>query len=443
MLKQSLQLTQSQSLTMTPQLQQAIRLLQWTTAELRDHLERMLEINVLLERDERAPESPWPKSIAPTLGNSLPEIVDAGDESLRAHLLEQLELVNLPPRELALAIALVDALDEDGYLSETLQQIATDLTARLPAEPAVTTDELAQMLQVVQTLEPVGVGARSLAECLGLQLTQLEPQTPGLALARQIVTGHLELLALRDPVPLRRAVEADEESLAIAVALVRGCHPRPGSGFGALRPQYVIPDVVARRTREGWRVELAPGALPRITLNQHYATLLGRAPEYSTLRAQLQEARWLLRSVDIRNDTLLRVARAIVAHQSDVLEHGEERMQPLVLRDIARQLELHESTVSRITSGKYLLTPRGVFELRYFFSSRIDDPQGRGISSTSIRARIRRMLQEEDPANPLPDAEIARQLAAQGIPVARRTVTKYRESLGIDPSTERKGVGSR
>lgn len=435
MLKQSLQLTQTQSLTMTPQMQQAIRLLQWTSAELRTHLEQMLETNVLLERDESAPQSPWSKASPPMHRDGLPEVADRGDESLRAHLLAQLELAGLPLRELALATAIVDALDEDGYLTESLEQIATDL--------AITPDDLGQALKFVQTLEPVGVGAGSLAECLSLQLSQLDAQTPGLDLARHIVTHHLALLALRDPVPLRRAVLADEEELAAAVALVRGCHPRPGSGFGALRPQYVIPDVVARRAAEGWRVELAPGTLPRISLNQHYAGLLGRAPEHSTLRAQLQEARWLLKSVDIRNDTLLRVARAIVANQSDFLELGEEHMRPLVLRDIARQVDLHESTVSRITSGKYLLTPRGVFELRHFFSSHIDDPDGRGISSTSIRARIRRMLQDEDPSQPLPDAEIARRLAAEGIPVARRTVAKYRDSLGIASSAERKGVRSR
>lgn len=441
MLRQSLQLTLGQSLKMTPQMQQAIRLLQWSTMELRAHLALMLETNVLLEQDDTDRE-PYVAGAASPDSNSLdiaaPTWADGG-LSLRSHLLEQLEIVQLGTDDLAIATALVDALNEDGYLTES----PTEILAELQPPIAITEIDVLRVLAVVQTLEPAGVGARTLAECLLLQLAQLDPETPGLALAREIASRHLELLALRDPALLSRALDADEETLAAAVALVRSCHPRPGSGLGGPRAEFVIPDVVVRRTERGWSVTLASGALPRVSLNQRYAALLGRATEHSTLRTQLQEARWLLKSLEIRNETLLKVARGIVDRQSAFLERGEEHMQPLVLREIAELTGLHESTVSRITSGKYLLTPRGVFELRYFFSSRIDDETGVGTSSTAIRARIRKLIRDENPADPLPDGRIAALLADEGIPVARRTVAKYRETLGIAPSAERKQAGSR
>lgn len=441
MFRQSLQLTLGQTLKMTPQMQQAIRLLQWSTVDLRAHLSLMLETNVLLEQDETDRE-PYVTGSAPSTSNALdipaPTWADGG-LSLRTHLLEQLEIVPLASEDLAIATALVDALNEDGYLTESPAEIVAELKPDLVISEA----DVLRVLEIVQALEPAGVGARSLAECLALQLAQLDPDTPGLALARDIVGRHLELLALRDPTPLRRALDADEETLAAAIALVRSCHPRPGSGLGGTRAEFVIPDIVVRRTERGWSTALSAGALPRISLNQRYAALLGRAVEYSTLRTQLQEARWLLKSLEIRNETLLKVARSIVERQTAFLERGEEHMQPLVLREIAELTGLHESTVSRITSGKYLLTPRGVFELRYFFSSRVDDETGAGTSSTAIRARIRKLIREENPADPLSDGRIAALLAGEGIPVARRTVAKYRETLGIGSSTERKQAGSR
>jgi RNA polymerase sigma-54 factor len=310
---------------------------------------------------------------------------------------------------------------------------------------------------LVQTLEPQGVGARDLAECLQLQLAALDRGTPGLTLARHIVSHHLRLLAQRDLAPLRRALAADaeaatldhdlahdEETLVAAVALVRACHPKPGSLVSALRPEYVIPDAMVRRTARGWSVELNGRALPRLRVNQDYAGLLGRGDSgHATLRTQLQEARWLLKSLEIRHDTLLKVARAIVERQSDFLAQGEEHMKPMILKDIAAAIGMHESTVSRVTSGKYLHTPRGVFELRYFFSSQVEGDDGAGTSSTAIRAKIRRLVRDEPPGEPLSDGRIAEMLSAQGIPVARRTVAKYREALGIAPSGERKRDGSR
>jgi RNA polymerase sigma-54 factor len=337
----------------------------------------------------------------------------------------------------------VDTLNEDGYLTETLTEIAATLRPDLEWDE----EEIERVLMLVQTLDPIGVAARNLAECLALQLSQLAPDTPGLALAKRIAEQHLDLLALRDQGPLRRAVESvlggDEEMLEAAIALVRSCHPRPGATVSSTRPEYVVPDVFVRRTSRGWTVELAPGTLPRIRVNQSYAGMLGRGGAHTTLRTQLQEARWLLKSLEIRNDTLLKVARAIVERQTEFLAQGEEHMRPMILKDIASAIEMHESTISRVTSGKYMHTSRGVFELRYFFSSQVEGDDGQGTSSTAIRAKIRKLIRDEDPAQPLSDNRLAELLSNEGIPVARRTVAKYRESLGIASSADRKRGGTR
>jgi RNA polymerase sigma-54 factor len=261
-------------------------------------------------------------------------------------------------------------------------------------------------------------------------------------LAQKIAAEHLELLAARDQQPLHDALNADSEAIESAIALVRSCHPRPGSLISTAATEYIVPDVFVRRTEKGWAVELNPGTLPRVRVNDSYAGMLGRGGSFSTLRAQLQEARWLLKSLEIRNDTLLKVARAIVERQTDFLSEGEESMRPMILKDIAQAIEMHESTISRVTSGKYLHTPRGVFELRYFFSSQVDGGDGQGTSSTAIRAKIRKLIREEDTARPLSDNRLAELLSEQGIPVARRTVAKYREALGIESSAERKRNGS-
>jgi len=477
MFKQSLQLKLGQSLTMTPQLQQAIRLLQMPTAELQAHIAELLETNVMLEQEEPEEEElavpfaeldprttqaeepstpeveiidePWADRVGTSSDSAgagsaddddrQNEVADGRGESLRDHLLAQLELAGLSSDDLATATTIVDALNEDGYLTESLAEIAASLAPEIERDE----DEIERVLMLVQMLEPAGVAARTLAECLTLQLDQLEADTPGLELARRIVEQHLELLALRDLTPLAKATAAEPGELAVAVALVRACHPRPGSVISASTPEYIVPDVYVRRTERGWAVELNPGTLPRLRLNHGYAGMLGRNSGHTTLTTQLQEARWLLKSLEIRNETLLKVAKAIVERQADFLEQGEEHMRPMILKDIAAAIAMHESTISRVTSGKYLHLPRGVFELRYFFSSQVEGGDGQGTSSTAIRAKIRKLVREEDPADPLSDSRLAELLSAEGIPVARRTVAKYRESLGIDSSAERKRTGSR
>jgi RNA polymerase sigma-54 factor len=277
-----------------------------------------------------------------------------------------------------------------------------------------------------------------LSECLLLQLDQLDEHTPGLAAARILARDHLERVAGRELAALRRELAASDEELEVAMALVRSLNPRPGAIISAAKAEYVVPDVFVRRTARGWSVEVNAATLPRVRLNQSYADMLGRGAGHATMRTQLQEARWLLKSLEIRHDTLTRVARSIVERQTAFLELGEEHMRPMILRDIAEAIEMHESTVSRVTSGKYMHTPRGVFELRYFFSSQVESGDGSGTSSTAIRAKIRKLVREEDPANPLSDSRLAEILSGEGIPVARRTVAKYRDILGIPPSNERK-----
>ena len=471
MLKASLQLRLGQSLTRTPQLQQAIRLLQLPTIELQAHIREALETNVMLEQDEEAEaaafqplattemggeatspepevnveviddawndqsagpaENPW----SPGDDDRQQDIADATGQTLREHLLWQLELPQLTAREQAIGRAIIDAINDDGYLGDPLEEIAANLRPEIDAS----SEEIATVLAIVQGFDPSGVGARTVSECLTLQLNLLDPVTPGLATARLLALNHLELVASRELTALRRVLHASDEELEAALALVRACHPRPGSVFSTAAPEYVVPDVFVRRTARGWSVEINPATLPRVRVNQGYAELIGRGADHATMRTQLQEARWLLKSLEIRNDTLIRVARSIVARQSAFLEQGEEHMQPMILRDIAAAIEMHESTVSRITSGKYMHTPRGVFELRYFFSSKVDDASGgAGNSSTAIRAKIKKLIRDEDPANPLSDSRIAELLSGAGIPVARRTVAKYRESMRLAPSNERR-----
>ena len=472
MLKPSLQLKLGQQLTMTPQLQQAIRLLQLPALELQAHIRELLETNVMLEPLEEteatgtfeslvtAAEQPKPKE-----PESRVEVIDDGwdthgagpaenswsgddderqqdyaddsGQSLQEHLLWQLELASVAPRELAIARAIVDAVSDDGYLTESLEEIAQTLKPEVECGA----DEVAQVLAGVQALDPPGVGARSVSECIELQLRQLDPATPGYATALEIARHHLELVAERELSLLKRELRASEEELASALALVRSCHPRPGATVSAGAPEYVVPDVFVRRTDHGWGVELNPATLPRVRLNHGYASLIGRNASHATMRAQLQEARWLLKSLEIRHETLLKVARSIIERQTAFLEHGEEHMRPMILKDIAEAVTMHESTISRVTSGKYMHTPRGVFELRYFFSSQVEGADGSGTSSTAIRAKIRKLVKDEDPEAPLSDGRIAELLSSEGIPVARRTVAKYREAMGIVASNERRRAG--
>jgi RNA polymerase sigma-54 factor len=475
MLKASLQLRLGQQLTMTPQLQQAIRLLQLPSLELQAHIRELLESNVMLEPEEdldstssfealgAGPNDHATNDEAPALDTARVEILedtwvdqgssasdaawnasededraqdyqDASGQSLHEHLLWQLQMAPLSARELAIGQAVVDAVNDDGYLSEASEAIAVTLKPDL----TVTHLEVEELIAIVQGFDPLGVAARSISECLQLQLAALDPATPGLATAQGIAAAHLDQVAVRDHTALRRALGIDDEELQLALLLVRGCHPRPGAQISAAPAEYVVPDVLVRRSPSGWTVEMNPSTLPRVRINQSYATLLGKASSHGNLKAQLQEARWLIKSLEIRHDTLLKVARSIVERQVDFLELGEEHMKPLILRDIAEAIDMHESTVSRVTSGKFMHTPRGVYELRYFFSSQVEGSDGSGTSSTAIRAKIRKLIREESPDAPLSDNRIAEILSREGIPVARRTVAKYREALGLATSSERK-----
>jgi RNA polymerase sigma-54 factor len=479
MLKPALQLKLGQQLTMTPQLQQAIRLLQLPVLELQAQVQEALETNVMLEAEEEetidlasidqpAPqgedsedgpqeiaeeaevsvemEDPWSESSTPSGEGRAPddddrplEFSDERKRDLHQHLIWQLEVSRLDARQVWIGEAIVDALNDDGYLTESVEAIARSLNVDLP----VTEEDVEQVLAFVQTLDPTGVGARTVAECIGLQLAQLDAGTPGRELALAIASDHLQSVADRDLGALRDALRADEETLEAALALIRGCNPRPGSAFEGAEPEYIVPDVFVRRTDQGWSVEINPGSMPRIRVNQDYASLVTRSGDYATLRAQLQEARWLIRSLEIRKDTLLRVARTIVQRQAAFLEQGDEAMQPMILRDVAEAVGMHESTISRVTTGKYMLTPRGIYEFRYFFSSHVSGASGEDVSSVAIRARIRKLISGEDPAKPLSDAQLAGLLSGEGVKVARRTVAKYREALGFGSSGERREAPAR
>ncbi|HEX4269248.1 MAG TPA: RNA polymerase factor sigma-54 [Steroidobacteraceae bacterium] len=480
MLKPSLQLKLGQQLTMTPQLQQAIRLLQLPALELQAHIRELLETNVMLEatddgHEEGLDTTTVEHAAAPELAEapeegpreSAVEVVDEGwgehssagpaetpwsgddddrqqefadsaGQSLQEYLLWQLELVRLAPRELAIARAIVDAISDDGYLTEPLAEIANTLRPEIHCEPA---EVEAALADVVQALDPPGIGARSVGECIELQLRQLDPAIPGFNAAIEIARHHLERIAGRELAVVKRELRASDEELASALALVRSCHPRPGATVSAGSAEYVVPDVFVRRTEHGWAVEINSATLPRVRLNQSYASLIGRNSTHATMRAQLQEARWLLKSLEIRHETLIKVARSIVERQTAFLEHGDEHMRPMILKDIAEAIGMHESTISRVTSGKYMHTPRGVFELRYFFSSHVEGADGSGTSSTAIRAKIRKLVKDEAAESPLSDGRIAEILSTEGIPVARRTVAKYREAMGIPPSNERRRAG--
>jgi RNA polymerase sigma-54 factor len=469
MLKPSLQLKLTQQLTMTPQLQQAIRLLQLPIMELQTQIQTALDENVMLEVEEPesssetldaapaeadsdepedyaelavATEPEWedtqktgpseaPKSAEPPTSF---EYADRSEETLRDHLLWQLELENLDPRTTAIGQAIIDAINDDGYLTDDLETIRGTLTPDVLAS----TEEIEQVLvKLVQQFDPVGVGARSVSECVQLQLGQLDPDTPGLALAKSIAAEHLPLVAEHQYGVLKRLLHASDQEVETAVALVRTCQPRPGASVFAPAAEYVVPDVFVHRHEGQWVVELNNAMSPQLRVNQLYAGSLGRGEEYDALKAQLQEARWLIRSLEIRNETLLKVALTIVQRQTQFLEQGEEHMRPMVLRDVAEAIEMHESTVSRVTTNKYMHTPRGVFEFRYFFSSHVAGEEGEQ-SSTAVRAKIRKLVSGENPQKPLSDSQIAEMLSAGGITVARRTVAKYREAMKIPSSSDRK-----
>jgi RNA polymerase sigma-54 factor len=487
MLKPSLQLRIGQQLTMTPQLQQAIRLLQLPSLDLQAHVRETLETNVMLEAEDELAQDAPADAVRETEDAPLEEQyveldghtaageqrdepeVEIADESwgeqtsgpsdlpwsgdddrsgdfsdqhgqtLQEQLIEQLELANLSAVDMAIARVITDAINDDGYLKDDLEDVRLSLLPEIEATAA----DVERVLAAVQSLEPAGVAARNLGECIALQLRQLHPDTRSRDLAIRVALGHLDLVAGQQLALLRRQLRCSESDLEMALALVRSCHPRPGAAVNPSQAEYVIPDVFVRRTDHGWVVEINQATVPRVRVNQSYANLISRAPDHAMLRTQLQEARWLMRSLEIRNETLIKVARCIVQRQTSFFELGEEAMEPLILKDVAEAVEMHESTISRVTTAKYMHTPRGVFEFRYFFSSHVAAADGTEMSSTAIRAKIKKLISQENPDNPCSDSKLAEILSQEGIPVARRTVAKYREGMQIAPSNERKRAAAR
>ena len=471
-MKPTLQLKLSQHLALTPQLQQSIRLLQLSTLELEQELEQMLRDNPLLERAEEtlyaapldsgvesaasgadAPaeepaqtreEDSWlgdadNASYGSTSGSFDDDDADRNDvqaatTSLREHLTWQLGLLNLPAQDRSLVQCLIDALDDDGYLAVPLEELAEALTTDLGIEP----EELQIALRYLHNFDPTGVGARSAQECLALQLLAL-PTDATQQLALKIVRAHLDLLAGRDFVRLKKLTGADDEALRAAQHLIRSLNPRPGAQYTPIDARYITPDVVVRKVHGKWTASINQDAFPRLRINSLYASILGQQ-RGSGLSGQLQEARWLIKNVQQRFDTILRVAQAIIDRQKQFFDYGEVAMRPLVLREIADILGLHESTVSRVTTQKYMATPRGIFELKYFFGSHVATESGGACSATAIRALIKQLVGAENPKKPLSDSQLADVLGQQGIVVARRTVAKYRESLNIPPVKLRKAL---
>lgn len=474
-MKQTLQLRLSQHLALTPQLQQSIRLLQLSSLELNQEIEQALQENPLLEREEGSDAALYTggadalshtRSEEPTGGEEHAgqdglewpsgggakgprdpnddNDADAGElqaasTSLQDHLIAQLALSQLAGRDRLRVAFLVEALDDDGYLGQSLEE----LVAVLPEDMTGESDEVLEDLQIalkhLQSLDPPGIGARSPRECLLLQLDNL-PADPVVKLARAIVSDHLEQLANRDYARIRKALGCTDEELRDAQALVKSLNPRPGAQFAPLDTRYIVPDVIVRKLRGNWVVQLNQEAMPRLRINRLYADLLRRQRGNGggNLSGQLQEAKWLIKNVQQRFDTIARVSQAIVDRQRAFFDHGEVAMRPLTLREIADTVDLHESTISRVTTQKYLASPRGIYELKYFFGSHVATDTGGAASSTAIRALIRQLVGAEDGHKPLSDARIAEILGEQGIVVARRTVAKYRESLNIPPVNLRK-----
>lgn len=470
-MRQSLELKLGQRLALTPQLQQAIKLLQLSSMDLRQEMQEALEQNPLLEeaednteeREEAGPdEEGTSDAVADDYTTGLAD--DAGDgaepyythaqirshdgtafdidqrnsapPSLKDHLREQMGLTPFSPTDQQIALAIIDAVNDDGYLDCDLDEI------RQSIDVEAGDDEIEAVLHQIQNYDPAGVGARSLQECLCVQLQQLAPETEGLALAKRIVDKYLECLGARDLAQLRRKTSSTEAGIRTAVDLIQSLNPRPGTSIASSAPDYVIPDIVVTQDHNGWRVELNPEALPRIRVNNLYSDIAKdkHATDHQYIQNQLQEARWLVKSLENRNETLLRVAREIVKRQHEFLEHGETAMKPLVLHDISEALELHESTISRATTNKYMLTPRGVFELKYFFSTGLSTSSGDMTSATAIQWRIRKLVNEEPENKPHSDSRLTQMLNQEGINVARRTVAKYREALNIPPSSQRKSL---
>ncbi|MDQ8937139.1 RNA polymerase factor sigma-54 [Acinetobacter rudis] len=480
-MKLSVGLKVSNSLALTPQLQQAIRLLQLSSLELEQEIEIQLETNPLLERveDERVQVSleefqqeQVEKELSDTLnadhlpdelpvdthwddvyshqptGLERPEYEEREDSrteknTLKNHMLDQINLLNFSQLDRLIAYCIVDALDERGYLESSIDEIVVSvqtLLAQMQSDQELEEEEVIVVLKHIQRLEPIGIGARHLAECLAIQLQMLPADTAYRTEALRLIDCY-ELLIANDLNKLMRQAELTTDQLQAAVALMKRLTPYPGLIFSQQESDYQIPDVVVSKKNQVWHVQLNPDVVPKLRVNDFYANMIRRADsshDNQYLKNHLLEAKNFIKSVDERHKTLLRVASCIVEHQRQFLEIGAEGMIPLILRDIAEEVGLHESTVSRVTTNKYLLTPRGLFELKYFFSSHVGTSEGGEMSSTAIRAKIKKLIAEENPRKPLSDNSIAALLKEQGIDVARRTVAKYRESLHIASSSDRK-----
>jgi RNA polymerase sigma-54 factor len=510
-MKQSLQLRLGQQITMTPQLQQAIRLLQLSTLDLQLEIQQALESNIMLEvaddndyndsedyptaesepekdfnldsakevnlddgnasssdaevadineeialdnlnhiPDELAVDSNWEEIYDETFSqydysnNSedngrdiLATTQGTAAETLLDHLRWQLRLTPFSDLDRAIATAIIDAIDGDGYLRISIEEIAQSLGENVQVD----IEEVEAVLHRIQHFDPIGVGSRDLKECLSRQLEELSEKTPWLKEAKTLVNKHLELLGNHDYTQLSKRLKLTREQLRDIIELIQSLNPRPGAQLEPSSTTYIVPDVFVKKTSGQWKVELNPEIAPKLRINTHYASLITRVAssnESNSLKNHLQEARWFIKSLKSRHETLLKVAKCIVKRQMGFLEYGEEAMKPLVLHDIASELEMHESTISRVTTQKYLHTPRGIFELKYFFSSHVSTNNGGECSSTAIRALIKKLIAAENRARPLSDSKIANLLAERGINVARRTVAKYREAMVIPPSNERK-----
>lgn len=480
-MKPTLQLRLGQQLAMTPQLQQAIRLLQLSTLELQQEIQQAIDANPLLEQEdesdiatpdvsddedftppdsseemaqaqENMPEelpmdTTWDEvysaagsTTSSGLMNSDDESVYQGEttETLQDYLLWQMRLTPFSEQDAAIALAIIDSIDESGYLSDSLNDIQQAVSTE---DELIEMDEIEAVLKRIQHFDPIGVAARSVQECLLIQLSHFSAGTPWLAEARQVIKDHMDLLGARDYRNLARKLQLKEAELKDVLQLIQTLEPRPGSRVMPSESTYVIPDVAVLKKNGRWVVELNPDAMPKIRINETYASMARHARNSSDsqfIRSHLQEAKWFIKSLESRNETLLKVANCIVKQQQDFFEYGEEAMKPMVLNDVAEEVEMHESTISRVTTQKYMHTPRGIFELKYFFSSHVNTDSGGECSSTAIRALIKKLVTAENPAKPLSDSKIADLLTEQGIMVARRTIAKYRESLSIPPSSQRK-----
>jgi RNA polymerase sigma-54 factor len=494
-MKQGLQLRIGQSLTMTPQLQQAIKLLQLSSLELQTEIQATLDANPLLEQDDefgeitnidldktredgangddttdfRIPDNKvsenraeqvlpdeleidarWDQ-IYDNLPTSPNQSTDSGidnrdmfenqagaEDMLKTHLTWQLDCSHLSSTDHDIGLTIIDSIDDNGYLTENIEDIHQGL---LRLHDTLEIDEVEAVLHLVQRFDPVGVAACSPSDCMAIQLGQYDPETPHLAKALVLVKKYLEQLASNDVALLKRRLQASDAELAEIIKLIQSTNPHPGHSISQNHAEYIVPDVYLSKHLGRWRVSVNPDHAPRLRVNDQYASLIKRSDnsaQNTYLKDHLQEARWFIKSLQSRNETMLRVATAIVERQHAFLDYGEEAMQPMVLRDIAELLEMHESTISRVTTHKYMHTPRGIFEFKYFFSSHVGTADGGECSATAIRAIIKKFVDAEKPEKPLSDNKIAILLGDQGINVARRTIAKYREALNIPPSNERK-----